>query len=166
MGRVRPLIAICPDPVDRNKEYWLNENYARFVLEEVLPHIDSLYGTAAQPALRGTLGASLGGLTAVMLAYRHPDVFGVAISQSGAFQVNNGALIEEIQKGPVKPVRFWLDSGTLEGDSRGEPTRQMAAALDARGYEAIVRYYPEGHSWGNWRAHVEEALAAFWPFVR
>jgi len=91
MGRIRPLIAICPDPVDRNREYMLNDDYRQFVVRELLPHIDSLYATIADdPSLRGTVGASLGGLMAVMMAWRSPEVFGVAISQSGRFRCRAG----------------------------------------------------------------------------
>lgn len=189
MGRVRPLIAICADPVDRNREYMLNDEYRQFVLRELLPHIDSLYATAKDdPSLRGTAGASLGGLTAVMMAWRSPEVFGVAISQSGAFQVAGGRLCAEVTTPAARPLRLWLDAGTLEGDDLGRPTQALWDSLmqlgphdvvenDERGRGASFRLvsgtlavahrtYPEGHSWGNWRAHLLAALSTMWPMTR
>lgn len=193
MGRVRPLIAICPDPVNRNAEYMLNDAYRDFVVRELLPHIDSLYATAKDDAsLRGTAGASLGGLMAVMMAWRSPQVFGVAISQSGAFQVQGGRLCEEVTKLAAKPLRLWLDAGTLEGDNFGRPTEALRDSLAierAPGYSfhgpsgserlhwgvrqgtsnsCTVDYgtIPEGHSWGNWRAHLLAALSAMWPMTQ
>lgn len=204
MGRVRPLIAICPDPVNRNAEYMLNDDYRQFVLRELLPHIDSLYATARDDAsLRGVAGASLGGLMAVMMAWRSPELFGVAISQSGAFQAAGGRLMSEVTKPAAKPLRLWLDAGTLEGDDFGRPTLALEDSivtgarrlkLHAPGFKphghadaqisgdpvvyaslnegtpshcTISRItYPEGHSWGNWRAHLLAALSAMWPMTR
>src|SRR2546430_1333695 len=40
---VPPLIAVMVDPVDRTREYWANEDYARFMERELLPHIESRY---------------------------------------------------------------------------------------------------------------------------
>jgi enterochelin esterase family protein len=37
----------------------------------------------------------------------------------------------------------------------------MRAALDSAGYDLIYREYPEGHTWGNWRTHLIEALKHF-----
>ncbi len=166
MGRVRPLITICPDPVNRNAEYMLNDAYRQFAVRELLPHVDSLYATARGDAsLRGTAGASLGGLMAVMMAWRSPEVFGVAISQSGAFQVQGGALMREVATPAAKPLRLWLDAGTLAGDDFGKPTVALAGVLRAHGpFE--LRTYPEGHSWGNWRAHLLAALSAMWPMTK
>ncbi len=195
-GRIRPLIAICPDPVNRNAEYMLHDAYRQFALRELLPHVDSLYATITDdPAMRGTVGVSLGGLMAVMMAWRSPEVFGVAISQSGAFQVAGGRFMSEVKKPAARSLRLWLDAGTLEGDEFGQPTLDLVDSLWASprdpfdlfglpeptdnrrttrlrtghaGAECWFMWntYPEGHSWGNWRAHLLAALSAMWPMTR
>ena len=41
--------------------------------------------------------------------------------------------------------------------------RRLRDALTARGYEFVYAEYPEGHTWGNWRAHLVGALRHFFP---
>ncbi|MGA3057454.1 MAG: alpha/beta hydrolase-fold protein [Candidatus Limnocylindrales bacterium] len=48
-------------------------------------YIDKHYRTIARPAARSIFGMSQGGYCAAILALRHPDVFGAAISFSGYF---------------------------------------------------------------------------------
>lgn len=54
-----------------------------FVVEEIVAHIDRRYRTLASPAHRGINGKSSGGYGALVLAMRHPDVFGGVASHSG-----------------------------------------------------------------------------------
>ncbi|MGH2405175.1 MAG: alpha/beta hydrolase, partial [bacterium] len=57
--------------------------YEDFVVSEVVAHIDRAYRTIAAPAGRGINGKSSGGYGALVLAMRHPDVFGAVASHSG-----------------------------------------------------------------------------------
>lgn len=57
--------------------------YEDFVVAETVAHIDRRYRTQAAPAHRGIDGKSSGGYGAVVLAMRHPDVFGAVASHSG-----------------------------------------------------------------------------------
>ena len=74
-GDIPPLIAVMVDPVDRVREYHANEHYARFVEQELLPHIDRNYRTLTGPASRAVMGASLGGLISVYLGLTRPQLF-------------------------------------------------------------------------------------------
>lgn len=60
-----------------------NGRYEDFVVEETVAHIDRRYRTLADPAHRGINGKSSGGYGALVLAMRHPDVFGGVASHSG-----------------------------------------------------------------------------------
>src|SRR3990172_3385248 len=60
-----------------------NGRYEDFVVEETVAHIDRRYRTLAAPAHRGLNGKSSGGYGALVLAMRHPDVFGGVASHSG-----------------------------------------------------------------------------------
>ena len=93
----------CVDSI--NGESWYNRlltprqrvlrqvEYEKYVLEELVPLMDAGNGGAGNEAgLHGTarlaaLGCSFGGYQAVNLALRHPDVFGKAVSLSGAFDL-------------------------------------------------------------------------------
>ncbi|OFX32314.1 MAG: esterase [Armatimonadetes bacterium RBG_16_67_12] len=57
--------------------------YEDFVVDEIVAHIDRRYRTLASPAHRGITGKSSGGYGALVLAMRHPDVFGAVASHSG-----------------------------------------------------------------------------------
>lgn len=57
--------------------------YEDFISEELVAHVDRRYRTLASPAHRGIDGKSSGGYGALVLAMRHPDVFGAVASHSG-----------------------------------------------------------------------------------
>ncbi|MDR7418116.1 MAG: alpha/beta hydrolase-fold protein [Armatimonadota bacterium] len=57
--------------------------YEDYVAGEVVAHIDRRYRTLASAAHRGINGKSSGGYGALVLAMRHPDVFGAVASHSG-----------------------------------------------------------------------------------
>ena len=69
----------CADSYDGRE--WFN----RYVATTLVSFIDGHYPTIATPAARSLMGFSQGGYCAAALLFRHPDVFGQAISLSGYF---------------------------------------------------------------------------------
>jgi enterochelin esterase-like enzyme len=159
-GHIPPVVAVFIDPLDRNYEYFLNTDYARMLIEEILPFVREKYDVSEKPERNAIMGASLGGAISVMIALDHPDVFGKCGSYSGAFEINDGELVKRVAEGPKKAVDFYLDCGTF-GDLT-EENRLMIRALEEKGYDAIYQEFNEGHSWGNWRAHIDDMLVFFW----
>ena len=45
----------------------------------------------------------------------------------------------------------------------GATTLEFRAILDSKGYEYTQVVVSEGHSWGNWRALLDDLLLDFWP---
>ena len=142
------------------------ERYARFLINELKPAIDRRFRTLADPAHTGVLGSSLGGVCSLVLAWDHPDVFGLAASLSGAFQIEKKAVIEELkrtaapglgggdsglqpqpkpQPRPPKAVRFYLDCGAVSdgGDDGRANTEAVVAELRRIGWKdgADLMYY-------------------------
>jgi enterochelin esterase family protein len=154
--RIPPVIAVFVDPVDRNYEYYLNPDYERMLLEEILPFVGENYSFSADPARRAIVGASLGGAISMMISLNHPEVFGKCGSQSGAFGVNEMALIQRVLTEPRKDIAVYLDCGTF-GDLLDE-NRAMVDALKKKEYDFLYAEFNEGHSWGNWRAHTDDML--------
>jgi predicted alpha/beta superfamily hydrolase len=117
------------------------EAYARFLREELKPRIDRDYRTLPEAKHTGVLGASLGGICSVALAWQHPDTFGLAGSLSGSFQIEGRYALERVLKpylGKPKPVRFYLDSGTIDysgGDDGRKLTDAVAAELRRIGWK-------------------------------
>ncbi|MEX2498589.1 MAG: alpha/beta hydrolase-fold protein [Wenzhouxiangellaceae bacterium] len=58
-------------------------NYARHLIEELVPELDRRFRTIARPAARGVFGKSSGGFGALHLAAQHPGVFGGIASHAG-----------------------------------------------------------------------------------
>ena len=48
-GKVKPFIMVFVDYKDRTKEYWANDDYAKFLATEVVPAIDKQYNTIKKP---------------------------------------------------------------------------------------------------------------------
>ncbi len=87
-GHMRPMIVVMPDCFTRlGGSQYLNSSatgrYEDHVVDELVPAIDRRYHTRAEPGQRAVLGKSSGGYGSVILAMRHPDVFGLMACHSG-----------------------------------------------------------------------------------
>ena len=164
MASIEPCCALFLPPRFRNAEYASNRLYARYCIEEAIPFAIETWkaqGIEISPAPhdRCVLGASLGGLLATEMSLAAPEVIGAVIAQSPAYWVNKGAIFQGKSLKRAGDVRVVLQTGTI-CDAR-ELTRIMYGRLQERG--AAVRYfeYQQGHTWGNWRSNLAEAVFAW-----
>ena len=65
-----------------------------------------------------------------------------------------------MEKTPRQPVDFYLDTGVI-GDLVDD-NRRMKEILEMKDYRFMYQEFNEGHSWGNWRAHLDDMLVFFW----
>ncbi|PQV48972.1 S-formylglutathione hydrolase FrmB [Jejuia pallidilutea] len=96
------VILVCPDgdkfswyfdsPVDDSMRY---ETY---ISKELITKIDETYNTKADKDNRAITGFSMGGHGALYLAFKHPDIWGVAASMSGGVDVRGFPLQWELSK--------------------------------------------------------------------
>lgn len=117
------------DPAD-NKAF---ENYAQFLIRELKPRIDREFRTLKTATNTGVMGSSLGGICSLSLAWEHPELFGLAASLSGSFQIEKTNFIRRVLiPCTAKPRRFrvYLDSGTIDytGDDDGRRYTDLVAA--------------------------------------
>lgn len=93
------------------------EAYAHFLVKELKPKIDREYRTLKTASNTGVMGSSLGGICSMSLAWEFPKVFGRAASLSGSFHIEKRNFLEHVlmlaRKKPG-PIRFYLDSGTID----------------------------------------------------
>src|SRR5574341_306476 len=87
-GAVKPMILVMPDCFTRiGGSQYINSsatgNYEDHVVKELVPFIDKKYRTVADRDHRAAMGKSSGRYGSVILAMRHPDVFGLMASHSG-----------------------------------------------------------------------------------
>jgi len=123
------------------------EGYYRFIAEHLKPFFDRHYRTRPEPAATGIAGYSLGGSSAFLMAYNHPETFGLAGCMSPSFFWDDEyalRLVAEDQNGK-RPVRFWLDG---EYDA-WEKVAHAYRLLEAKGWTpgddlaAYLDYLPD-----------------------
>jgi len=182
---VPPLMAVMVDPVDRLREYWANEDYARFTETELIPHIDKTYRTLAQREGRGVLGASMGGLISTYLGLSRPHLFSKVGGQSSALFLmeseRSSSIVSDLLKrfgvgqnprGGAKPlstliaelrvpIAFYFDVGKYEPQFI-PAHQQIVPRLEAQGCPCLYQELIGGHNWTSWRAHLKDMLTFLW----
>ena len=158
-AKARPFILVFVDPVDRTREYWANDDWADLVANELVPEIDKRYRTIANRDGRAVIGASLGGITSLNIALRHPDKFSRIGAQSASFWVDNERVVKGLEKLDANKTKFkfYLDGGTFEGV---DDSRRANVMLRAKGYPVTYIEGQTGHNWTAWRDRLAEAFIA------
>ncbi len=164
-SKIEPLIAVFVRPTDRNDEYAFNNrnNYADMFANELVPFIDSIYKTDTQASRRLVLGDSFGGNISALISYKYPEIFGLCGLHSAAFWPNNYEVYDLIVNGEKKEIDYFSVWGTYE--SLYQNMRNFRDNLIAKGYPFEWAEFPEGHSWGLWRANIDNMLEHFFPQV-
>jgi enterochelin esterase-like enzyme len=162
--RIDPLIGIFVPPVNRDNEYAFNQTaqFETFIINELMPHIDSTYRTISDPANRIMLGISFGGLITTQICYNNPQSFGLAAPMSPSYWANNMAVYNSVVNGPKKDIKWYLDWGTYELGIMING-RAFRDELISKSYDIDWKEWHEGHSWGSWRAHLDNALEYLLP---
>jgi enterochelin esterase family protein len=172
-GDVYPDDIGTGNPNNRAQEYdALDDGYARFVVEEMLPEVGKSYRLASNPASRAIGGASSGAICAFTVAWHRPDQFRNVISligsytsigyrpaREGAALVPGGDLYPTlIRKNPIKPLRVFLQDGANDLDNaHGNwflANQQMLAAFAYANTAADAKSLPGPrysvrHAWGE-----------------
>ena len=109
-----------PQPENRSFEYdTLSDDYSKFLLEEILPKVESKYNITKEPEGRAICGASSGGICAFTVAWQRPDQFGKVLSNIGSFtNIRHGDTYPGIiRKTEKKPIRVYLQDGSNDLDN-------------------------------------------------
>lgn len=105
--------------------------YSDYVIKELVPYLGYRYPLSAVPAARAFAGYSLGGLSAMDIAWNHPDQFGKVGVFSGSFwwrkrdassffysDYRDRLMHLQVRRGRLKPgLKFWFQTGTLDENS-------------------------------------------------
>jgi enterochelin esterase family protein len=154
---------------NRSYEYdSLSDEYARFLLEEILPEVGKTHKLTDDPNGRAICGISSGGICAWTVAWERPDAFRKVLSHVGSFTNIRGghAYPALIRKTEPKPIRVFLQEG--EGDLDNLfgnwplANREMAAALKYAGYEHEFVMGEGGHNGKHGGAILPDSLRWLW----
>jgi enterochelin esterase family protein len=175
-GLIQPMVAVIPDSLGmmtRIRELILNEEFKRFLVEELMPWVRGNWSVTRDPRRVVVGGASAGGLAAAYAAFEHPEVFRNVLSQSGAFSFGKTSeegyewLTGQVASRERVDVRFHLDWGSLEtkslrplGDAPNLVTanHRLRYVLREKGYFVHYHEFSGGHDYISWRGSFVDGL--------
>jgi sugar lactone lactonase YvrE/enterochelin esterase-like enzyme len=172
-GRVKALSDKSLDRFNRSFEYdGLGDNYARFLLEELLPEVEKKTTSDGRPIRlshegndRCIAGSSSGAVCAFTAAWERTDAFRRVFSAIGTYVGLRGANVYPtlIRKVEPKPIRIFLQDGSADlniyGGDWWMANQEMERALTFAGYEV-------DHAWGEGGHNGQHGTKVFADAVR
>ena len=126
--------------------------------------IDSIVPAARERVSFGAryvVGSSMGGLAALYMAVRRPDVFAGAVCMSPSLWFDRRAIFAWVDQQPSPPAsRIYLDAGAREAGGRlAGVVETMGQRLRLHDVRVMVRIDPTGtHHESSWRKRLPRAL--------
>ena len=183
-GRVKASSDQALDRFNRSFEYdGLGDNYARFLIEEILPLVENQKtsdGREINLSPRGNdrciAGASSGAICAFTAAWERPDSFRRVFSTIGTYVGLRGGNVYPtlIRKVEPKPLRIFLQDGSADNNIWGGDwwmaNQEMERAFTFAGYEVTHVWGEGGHNgehatkifpdamrwiWKDWKAEIK-----------
>jgi enterochelin esterase family protein len=165
---------------NRSFEYdTLSDQYARFLLEEILPEVEKTVKLRHDAESRAIAGASSGGICAWTVAWERPNEFSKVLSWVGSFtNIASGKSGHDgghnyeamIRKTPKKPIRVFLQDGANDLDNANGnwplANQQMAKALEFAGYDYRFVFGQGFHSNRHGKAILPDSLRWLWRDYR
>ncbi len=155
----------------------LNDNYARLIINELLPALEKDYNISKKPDDRAIAGTSSGAICAFTVAWQRPDQFHKVISTIGSFTNIRGGHVypDLILASDRKPIRIYLQDGVNDNRGKRRGTNsydakwdwhaqniKMVAALTAKGYDVNYCWGIGTHSGKQGGAQLPEMLRWLW----
>ncbi len=154
---------------NRSFEYdTLSDQYARFLLDEMLPEVSKKHKLVRDASGRAICGISSGGICAFTAAWERPDAFSKVLSHVGSFTNIRGGHVypSVIRKTERKPIRVFLQDGSNDLDNlHGNwplANQEMAAALKFAGYDYRFEFGTGGHNGKHGGAILPDSLRWLW----
>jgi enterochelin esterase family protein len=156
---------------NRSFEYdTLSADYAKFVLEEILPLVEKTHNVKLRTdrAGRAIAGISSGGICAWTAAWERPEAFSKVLSHVGSFTNIRGGHVYPalIRKTERKPIRAWLQDGTNDLDNvHGNwplANMEMEKALKFAGYDYKYSWSEGFHGGRHGASEFPDELRWLW----
>jgi enterochelin esterase-like enzyme len=174
-GEIQPMIVVMPDD-GNGQSYWANwagdgPRWSDYVIDDVVGAIDARYRTLPVAASRALGGLSMGGLGALHIAMRRPDVFGVVGAHSPSIRLerepefwflpgdawNEHSPIWLARNAPdIERLQIWADIGI--DDIYLDNVTVLHQTLLRRGVAHQWRLFGGEHEADYWLEHVPDYL--------
>jgi enterochelin esterase family protein len=161
---------------NRSFEYdTLSDQYARFLLDEILPEVEKTVRLRRDAAGRAIAGQSSGAIAAFTVAWERPNEFSKVLSGIGSFtNIQSGKTLREgghnyaamIRKAPRKPIRIFMQDGANDLDNQHGSwwlaNQTLARSLAYAGYDYTFEQGQGFHNNNHIRAILPDALRWLW----
>lgn len=151
-------LCVCVPPVNRTEEYQTTqqEAFGRFIVETVIPFVNQNYATEPNdPDQWGSMGASLGSTISLYLAGTYSEQFHRLVLMSPYIPQEQYDLIAAQ---PPATYDIYLNWGAYDIPLLIPLIEEFNAMLADLGVNHYKKRFNEGHSWGLWRATIDEGL--------
>jgi enterochelin esterase-like enzyme len=197
-GKIEPFIIVTPDI---ENSYCINSQlisgyitagqyagfnngyYEDYIIDELIPYIDSNYSTVASREGRYIGGLSMGGYAALHLCFAHTDLFSKAGGHSPALWIYTTNPVKfadvlsflypsvnlreerdplvQVNSADLSGIKIWLDCGTRDFYGFNVGTKKLYEVLISK--EAQVEYhaFSGGHNKDYWKTHLKEYLTFY-----
>ena len=154
---------------NRSFEYdTVSNQYAKFLDQEILPHVGKTVKLRKDAAGRAICGISSGGICAFTAAWERPDMFSKVLSHVGSFTNIRGGDVYPglIRKTEKKPIRVFLQDGSGDLDNlHGNwplANLQMASSLRLMEYDYKLAFGDGGHNGKQGGVILPDSLRWLW----
>ena len=172
---IPPLVAALVQSPNRIVEYAANDLHARFLVDELLPHLEEQFPLLDDPSDRALVGASFGAVASLHAAWSRPGSFGKLLLQSGSFAFTDSGthdreplfdpvvdFVNAFRKEPDRPAdQIFLSAGIYE--PMIYYNRSIFPVLQGTGAEVRLVEAQDGHNWENWRDRLRDGLTWLFP---
>lgn len=152
----------------------LGNSYIKFLVDELIPFIESKYSIDTNSQLRAIGGISMGGLISFTAAIQYPEVFGKILCLSTHWPLsvikNKTEIFEEYRNEILKSVRqlkqmhAYFDYGTDNIDAWYDKPQENVMELLKEELPAskinlmCKKFEGHGHSMDDWKSRIGEGL--------
>lgn len=147
-------------------------DYARFMLEEVMPYVEKHYRVKTGAENTGIGGSSYGGVISLYMVMQHPGMFGRLLLESTSLHISNERLLQDALQTKQWPKRVFIGIGTKETDYEEFNPKHVAASkklaeilhTSGLGDDRVKLVVVEGarHNEDAWAARLPEAMEFLW----
>jgi poly(3-hydroxybutyrate) depolymerase len=134
-----------PDLPDKSVEG--AQDFARFVIDTLLPKLRAEAGSTVDRTGTGIDGVSMGGRLSLLVGLSHPEVFGAVGALQPAIRVEEAAMISALAKGAMAKAKLRLRLVTSEEDYFLPAVKAASERMRADGVEHEMLIIPGTHGY-------------------